>query len=392
MLSTFFDEDPDIAHSLPDPLKETGATYPKAPNPVKPPRDVHVNVNINTKGIHEEPEVRNDVDTSSDTFHTSDGSIREWTEPTSENSADIKDEMFSHFNYGKYNSYRNSLLSSLYTANRFVYNDLHKMPCTEGLMNNITNGVVGVGNIIGHILNLFRTGLFDGWKDFKRSELRAYVQSNEVTMIRFNSRNYSDSCLNITVDVPEGMVSPYSKTLDVLFEFLDELNLNDVSKEILETSDTILSSLKAQNNTFNNIVKDVYNDYGNNAHIEAKFRNTERHMTTKRTDKMLFKEAYPGGFEELKAVIDRLITVGNTHMQSVAAIHSRMEETEEVVNAIAKLVDVKAIGRPQLDQLSKISRAWAYNFDKFATVINDVYRIDHNVTSNIMQCRKFLDI
>jgi hypothetical protein len=69
-----------------------------------------------------------------------------------------------------------------------------------------------------------------------------------------------------------------------------------------------------------------------------------------------------------------------------------MEETEEIVGEIAKLVDVKHIDHKQLDQLSKIARVWAYNFDKFGTVINDIYRIDHNVTLNIKQFRKFLDI
>ena len=50
MFSTFFDDAPDIAHSIPEPLKEDGAVNPKAPNIInKPPRDVHVNVNINTK-------------------------------------------------------------------------------------------------------------------------------------------------------------------------------------------------------------------------------------------------------------------------------------------------------------------------------------------------------
>lgn len=62
-----------------------------------------------------------------------------------------------------------------------------------------------------------------------------------------------------------------------------------------------------------------------------------------------------------------------------------MEETEEIVGEIAKLVDVKHIDHKQLDQLSKIARVWAYNFDKFGTVINDIYRIDHNVTLNIKQ-------
>jgi len=396
MFAHMFDDVPDTSHSIPEPLKETGNdTYPKAPNPLnnKPPRDIRVNVNVNTKGdVDNKPIVHNDVDAGSDTTRVSDSSVREWTEPTSNDSPDIRQEMFSHFNYGKYNDYRQQLLASCYAPNRFVYNELHQIPCAEGFMSNVTNGLYGLGNIVGHILNLFRTGLFDGWRDFKRSELRAYVQSNEFTMLRFNSPNYSSACMSLELEVPEGMVSSYDTTLNALFAFLDELNLNEVSKNVLETADTILVSLRAQNGKFNDIVRDVYSDYSNNAAVENKFRDTERHMTTKRVDKMKFKEAYPGGFRELKDVVEKVITTGNSHLQSVASIHSRMEETEELMGAIAKLVDVKSIGRQQLDQLSKIARVWAYNFDKFATIINDVYRIDHNITGNIMQCRKFLEI
>ena len=394
MFSTFFDDAPDIAHSIPEPLKEDGAVNPKAPNIInKPPRDVHVNVNINTKKDgSNEPEVHNEVVGGTDTIKTSDGSIREWTEPTSNNTPDIKDELFTRFNYGKHNYYRNQLLGVLYPINRMVYNEYHRLASVESLASIATNGVFGIANIFGHILNLFRTGLFEGFKDFKRSELREYVQSNAATMLRFNSRDYSASCLTLTIDVPQGMTSPYSKTIESLFGFLDELNLDNVSKMILNTADDILTSLRSQNGKFNSIINDVYREYSNDLHIKMKYSETERHMTTTKKDKMTMKEAYPGGFEELKSVIDALVTTGNSHLQSVAAIHSRMEETEEIVGEIAKLVDVKHIDHKQLDQLSKIARVWAYNFDKFGTVINDIYRIDHNVTLNIKQFRKFLDI
>ena len=69
-----------------------------------------------------------------------------------------------------------------------------------------------------------------------------------------------------------------------------------------------------------------------------------------------------------------------------------MTEIEETVKEIADIVSTKDISRQQLDMLSKLARTWAVHFDRFATVINDVYRIDHNVTLDIVQIRKFAEI
>jgi hypothetical protein len=69
-----------------------------------------------------------------------------------------------------------------------------------------------------------------------------------------------------------------------------------------------------------------------------------------------------------------------------------MEEIEETVKEIAENIDGKDLTRQQLDMLSKIARAWGTHFDRFATVINDVYRIDHNVTLDIVQIRKYAEI
>jgi hypothetical protein len=161
---------------------------------------------------------------------------------------------------------------------------------------------------------------------------------------------------------------------------------------MLEVTDNILTNLRASNNKiFGDTIRDVYAQYVNTNRLDQLFKETEKHMTTKKVDTMLCKDLFPRG-AGFKEVVDALTSVGNSHLQSVASIHSRMTEVEETVKEIAEIVNTKEITRQQLDMLSKIARVWATYFDRFATVINDVYRIDHNVTLNIVQIRKYIEI
>lgn len=400
MFSNFFTDTPSIADSIPDPLKEDGDINPSATKiHDNVPKNVKVNVNVNTKDLPEnnKPADVTDGGVSSDTVTNPDDHIREWTEPSNGVGADSDGALESWGMVTRFNrqQYSNSLAAvglQLKPATLAIYSDLHQA-ATENIGNFMFRGLTGVVNVLGHVLNLFRTGLFDGWRDFKRSELTAYCQSNVATLtyLKRNGQVF-DQCSNLELYVPQGMVSNYDKTLTSMLNYLAELNMLDMSKQMLEVTDNILTNLRASNNkVFGDTIRDVYARYTNTNRLDQLFKETEKYMTTKNVDTMLCKDVFPRGMG-FKEVVDTLTSVGNSHLQSVASIHSRMTEVEETVKEIAEIVNTKAITRQQLDMLSKIARVWATHFDRFATVINDVYRIDHNVTLDIVQIRKYIEI
>lgn len=402
MFINFFTDIPDAADSIPDPLKEDGDVNPKAPKVHDNiPKDVRVNVNVNTKDLPEnnKPADVSDGGAGTDTITNPYDSVREWTEPhRADNAADSDGafeswEMVTRFNRLQYANALTTSMIQLKPARLVVYNDLHQA-ATESIYSAISNGVRGVVNVLGHVLNLFRTGLFDGWRDFKRSELTAYCQSNIAT-IRYMKTNNKifDQCMNVNLYVPQGMVGTYSKTLAVMLDYLSELNMLEMSKQMLEVTDNILTNLRASNNkVFGDIIQDVYAQYTNTTRLDQLFRETEKYMTTKKVDTMPCKDAFPDKGQGFSDLVNILTSVGNSHLQSVASIHSYMTEVEETVKEIAERINTKEISRQQLDMLSKIARTWAVHFDRFATVINDVYRIDHNVTLDIVQMRNFVGI
>lgn len=157
--------------------------------------------------------------------------------------------------------------------------------------------------------------------------------------------------------------------------------------------ENILTNLRSSNNkVFNDAIRDAYARYTNTSRLNSLFNDTEKYMTTKKVDMMKCSQAFPGKAAGFSEILDMLLDKGNSYLQSVAAIHSRLEEVEELVKEIAEYANRVQLTRQQLDMLSKLARAWAVNFDRFATVINDVYRIDHNVTLDIVQIRKYLEI
>src|SRR5574344_650830 len=176
MFSNFFTDTPSIADSIPEPLKEDGDINPNATKiHDNVSKNVKVNVNVNTKDLPENNKSADIADSgvSSDTVTNSDDHVHELTEPSNGTGADSDGAleswgMVTRFNRHLYNNSLASVGLQLKPATLAVYSDLHQA-ATENIGNFMFRGLTGVVNVLGHVLNLFRTGLFDGWRDFKRS-------------------------------------------------------------------------------------------------------------------------------------------------------------------------------------------------------------------------------
>ena len=273
MFSNFFTDVPDAADSIPEPLKEDGDVNPNAPKiHDNIPKDVRVNVNVNTKDLpeHNSPNGVDDNGVSSDTATLPDSNVREWTEPHNVDDEGAVESwgMCTRTNRYMYTSSINEALVCLKPANMAIYSDLH-MAATESFSNFVFRGLTGVVNVVGHMVNLFRTALFDGWRDFKRSELTAYCQSNVATIhhLRHSGLDF-DKCANLDVYVPQGMTSDYIKTTNAMFAYLDELNLYEMSKQMIEVCENILTNLRSSNNkVFNDAIRDAYARYTNTSRL-----------------------------------------------------------------------------------------------------------------------------
>ena len=156
---------------------------------------------------------------------------------------------------------------------------------------------------------------------------------------------------------------------------------------ILAAADGVLTNLRSDNVTFSAVVDDLRSDFLNRNDTDAVFNTTSSNFGGgSRDDECLFQQQFKT-VKEFQESVEAVADKGNRYLQGVSAIHSRLEETEEIIDEICDVVkrrDTDAnISRSQLDILSKAARAWAVLFDHYSVVINDVSRLDHNLTLDL---------
>lgn len=384
MYSTLFDEVPEIMDQLPPPRTEN-TDDPNQTDP-KFPHQHEVNVNVNMGDEVDNTPPGPDFGDSLDTVPIN-NERREHTETNTQPERDIID----HTNIQPVQEKLRELKSSLAYISRTIENDRRGLVGQESLGGFLANGFTGVLNVLGHIVNLGVTGIFHGWRDFKRSELMDYTDSNFATMQRIYHVQFMEVA-DVECEIPQGMNKTYLATLTAELNFLHELDLLGRSDQMLKAADKILDSVKAQNSTFISAVKDTYREFANVSRINSLYGECEKCFTKgKVIASKPYREVYKSP-EEFTTVVKTLLKDGNTQLRAVATIFSRLEEIQEIVTELSHLVREEQINRTQLDTLSKIARTWAEMFDKYAVVINDIYRIDHNVTLNVQNIRAHLKI
>ena len=266
------------------------------------------------------------------------------------------------------------------------YNKTRYMkPGTEGFTDMIKNLLSGIVNTFGHLLNLFKTALFYGWRDFKRGELSDYVDSNVVTMKRLYSADRYYRLVNEEIDIPQGMNGTYLAALNSLDTFLGEINMTQRAQRIEEISANILQSYKRANPSFSAHIKQGIKDF-DTRRLFSMFVTCGKHFTTKRDARSSFKKAFSTA-KEYQQVCEQCMD-GDTYLRAVAGVHSRLESTEQNFNEMIEYGGAANIN--DLRELSKLTRYFAESFDMYSTVIRDRLRIDHNLTMVTKDIRKIL--
>ena len=250
----------------------------------------------------------------------------------------------------------------------------------------IKNTFSSIINTLGHILNLFKTALFDGWRDFKRSELKEYCDSNVMTIMRI--RHIDQGVLDgFMLDVPNGMKGSYKDAFTSLTDCLKEMDMTTRSKTLLKSAERVLDSIRDGNSAFASAVNAANKDYSDQRNIERLFGETEHYFTTNTSiTKVPFEKCYVS-VPELSEVLDMVLDA-ESDMQAVASVHDRLQDLEDTINTISDHPNVGDMSRPAIDNLAKIVRAWAFLFEKYSIIMNDVYRVNHNVMLNLQDIRK----
>lgn len=257
----------------------------------------------------------------------------------------------------------------------------------EGFSDILKNVLSGLVNIFVHLLNLFKTTLVFGWRDFKNGELTDYNNSNRLTMTRLYQSDVYFALTEVEVDTPQGMEGTYLAALSSLQTFLTKVNMTERSAQMKALSSALLEDARKQNPLF---MTRLHNTAPllNTRDVVVAFDNTAKIFTSKKTARQTFGKLFSSQ-KEFETVC-KMCMDGDTYLRAVASVHDNLTATEQ--NFTNLLQTNYSFEKRDLENLSKIVRSFAECFDMYGVVIQDWIRVDHNLTLVTRTIRSSLDM
>lgn len=248
----------------------------------------------------------------------------------------------------------------------------------EGLITLTKNTIYGIGNIISHVLYNFRT-LFVSYRDFKRSELRYYNESNVFTYNRVMRLKYSE-VKNTLVPFPRGLKGTYKDGIRALNTCLLAVNILSKARGMTHFSGRLLKEL----HTNKKIVKVVPPDNLNLSNEELKririeYENVGKVYTDQRTGEAKFSSLF-NSIEEFKNSGDKLLEMEKYYIE-LSKVHSYITDVEDnfdkIQHALENQKDI-SIDRFSLKYLADTARVLATIISIHASCVQDLHRTEHN--------------
>ena len=255
---------------------------------------------------------------------------------------------------------------------------------TEGLYTASRNAILGLTNSVIMVGALVSTGILHGWRDFKRSELTEYIHSNRATvplLYRVSMEDIGDT----NMPIPQGMKTMYLEVVNFLIDYLKKADMKRTTRGMRDIAEGILKDVKKGTDIFSSDTK---------GKIQAlKLKDLETHF--KKSWK--FFEADSKSFVEkpfrecFKTTADFKSSVVNAQdmdddLRQVASIHDVVADIESTYKVIVNHQDT--IDPKKLDDLADLTREFAICISNYATVINDVNRVQHNLMHCLMYVRR----
>lgn len=269
---------------------------------------------------------------------------------------------------------RNLILTKITTIDRITYNYATGVLSQEGFTDAITNAGTGILNIVGHMTNLLATAILYGLREFKRSELTEYSDSNRATMSRLYSADYR-RMTGLTVPVPQGMVGQYAPAMKVLVDFFKTSDMLKKSKIMYNTIKDIRSDIYKNRTNFESYVRDAHRTFNTTDTYKA-FTDTTRIFTTRNdSDNKEFCKMFNdmGEYEYCcKTGMDM-----DSELRQVASVYSYMRDSEREVDLIIKKAD--KLDESQVKGIAQVVRSVAEITDMYGTCANDLRRMTNNL-------------
>lgn len=247
----------------------------------------------------------------------------------------------------------------------------------------VSNGLYGIVNVVGHIVSNAANLLFRGWRDFKRSELNAYLSSNVTLMSRINDESNYKYLDKFKLYIPEGMAGKYPDAFKSLVDYLDMIDMRKTVFMAQDSIDLLAKLLRNKRLTDFDHEVNIINAVVNNQEFDKKFKETEKYFTTKKNCDSEFQIQF-ASMSDFAEFVDELRS-GDEYLRDVSTVYDTIRKIE---NSLAAICDDKNnLSKQDISHIAGVIRTLAVRVDNYATCINDMNRLQHNIYENIKAIR-----
>lgn len=233
-------------------------------------------------------------------------------------------------------------------------------------------------NIVGHVVKVFSTILFHGWRDFTHSELHNWMMSNTGTWMMFKRAEFK-KIAHVKCDIPRGMVGTYRSAYRALIDYIEELDMSkravqleklidDMTKDALKSSPVSRYVTTVSNTLFPKYLDKKFDELSN------------KHFTSSSRDSAMTEELF-SNIEDITSLADDMVGA-DAHLRGVSSVHDRLMNINDKLNYLIKEGNDK-VTAGQAKDMADIVRAVARSFEIYSVVMNDLNRINHNFTLTI---------
>lgn len=258
-------------------------------------------------------------------------------------------------------------------------------PGNENLLSPIKHILIGLTDSVLHVGNLLGTVAIHGLRDFKNSELTDYINSNEVLtsaifklpLQRIDSAN---------VPVPQGMKGTYASASTAILNYLSYVEMPRLIKSILSISQQVEKSVKSKSSMsyLDTDVSELKLD-----EIEKRYDDESKLFVNNdfyNFDEVEFKKVFTS-MSDFKSVISSISSM-DRYFREVSGVDATVSKIETIFK---KLVNAEPNLSPdELTKLADVVEQFARCITGYATVINDLNRVQHNLSIILVRFKEFV--
>jgi len=211
------------------------------------------------------------------------------------------------------------------------------------------------------------TSILGLFSDFKRSELKVFVDSNH-TAVNSYLKNKEINMFSM-IYIPTGMICTYRYATDTLFKLLDKIDINDT----IEVMHKFII-----NKEFHKI-----------RHILEKINKVDISYLEKQLQTIFVKNSISNtilknvvsSVEDLNYITDHLLKLDDTFKDSISHgkhIFDLEKETDKIISQLENNKKTFNLTTDDIRDLSNILRIFAIQIDAYATVIQSFQMVEHN--------------